>query len=110
MRKKILFKQDEDKFLLRLNQKVKETFNKKDLFNAKALLWFKFFFYLVVFIGFIALLYLNPYGDNYTYLVCNYILIGASGTFLAFNSAHDACHYTFSRCKVEWVLQRWSQL
>ena len=101
MRKKILFKKDTDQFLLTLNKAVKEAFSKKDFVNANLLLWFKLFFYLTIFLGAIAILYLNPYGDNYILLVCNYILIGASGTFLAFNSAHDACHGSFGKKK--WV-------
>ena len=101
MRKEILFNKDKDRFQLRLNQEVDIAINDTDLSNAKVLLWFKLFFYLTVFISAIILLYINPYGKNYIYLLCNYVLIGASGTFLAFNSAHDACHGTFSKKK--WV-------
>ena len=101
MKNKIIFRKDEGKFNLKLNKKVKETISRKDHLNAKVLLWVKLFFYLTIFISSIVLLYLNPYDNNYLYLICNYIVIGASGTFLAFNSAHDACHSTFS--KKRWV-------
>jgi len=99
MEKKILFSKDEGEFNIKLNKKVKNTISNKDLLNAKILLYFKLFFYLSIFISAIILMYLNPYGNNYPYLLCNYILIGASGTFLAFNSAHDACHGAFGKKK-----------
>ena len=41
MENKILFRKDEGKFYLRLNNKVRNTISNKDLLNAKVLLWFK---------------------------------------------------------------------
>ncbi len=98
---KIVFNKDQEGFLAELNNRVTNQISKKKLLYAKTLLWIKLFIYLVAFLVSIAFLYINPYGESYSYLVLNYILIGAFGTFLAFNSAHDACHYTFSSKK--WV-------
>tara|TARA_B100000497_G_C7695649_1_gene424733 strand:+ start:5567 stop:6646 length:1080 start_codon:yes stop_codon:yes gene_type:complete len=95
----ILFKKDNDGFTKELNSTVKLNLSKGELKRAVFLLWIKLFFYLLFFFISIYVLYLNPYSDNFLYLLLNYTLIGTSGVLLAFNSAHDACHQTFSKKK-----------
>lgn len=97
----IKFSQDQDNFGVNLNKEVIDTVTKEEIQNAYILLWAKLLFYTSISLMSIILLYLNPYGDNFILLLLNYILIGISGTFWAFNSAHDACHGTFSRKK--WI-------
>lgn len=97
----IFFKKDEEKFSATLYRNVHDSFSKKDLNFAKALLWTKLVFYFSFFIASILTLYYNPYGDSFIMLIINYSFIGISGTLLAFNSSHDACHGTFS--KSNWV-------
>ena len=95
----ILFKKDNDGFTKELNSTVKSNLSKRDIQKAVFLLWLKLLFYLLFFFVSIYILYLNPYGDSFLHLLINYILIGISGVLLAFNSAHDACHQTFSKKK-----------
>jgi len=95
----ILFKKDNDGFTKELNSTVKLNLSKGELKRAVFLLWIKLFFYLLFFFVSIYVLYLNPYSDNFLYLLLNYTFIGTSGVLLAFNSAHDACHQTFSKKK-----------
>jgi len=99
--KEIKFNQDKDDFSIKLNHEVSNAITKEEMHSASRLLWIKLLFYTFLSIASIILLYWNPYGDNFIYLVFNYILIGVSGTLWAFNSAHDACHGTFSNKK--WV-------
>ena len=97
----ILFKRDTDGFTKDLNDEVKSMITKAKIERAVAYLCFKLFFYLSFFIGSIVILYQNQYGNHFGYLLMNYVAIGTSGILLAFNSAHDACHQTFSKKK--WI-------
>ena len=98
---KILFKRDTEGFTKDLNTEVKILITKDKLERAVVFLWVKLFFYLSFFIGSLVILYQNQYGNHFGYLLMNYVAIGTSGILLAFNSAHDACHQTFSKKK--WV-------
>ena len=92
----ILFKKDNDGFTKELNSTVKLNLSKGELKRAVFLLWIKLFFYLLFFFVSIYVLYLNPYSDNFLYLLLNYTLIGTSGVLLAFNSW--ICEVTFCIC------------
>lgn len=94
-------KLEKDAFYKALSSKVNEHLKQgKKLDNARTLLWFKLVFYAMLFSGSFVLLYTSNY-SSLSGLILNYILLGITGMLLAFNSAHDACHGTFSRKK--WV-------
>ena len=67
----ILFKKDNDGFTKELNSLVKLNLSKGELKRAVFLLWIKLFFYLLFFFISIYVLYLNPYSDNFLYLLLN---------------------------------------
>ena len=73
----IFFKKDEEKFSATLYRNVHDSFSKKDLNFAKALLWTKLVFYFSFFIASILTLYYNPYGDSFIMLIINYSFIEA---------------------------------
>ena len=86
-------------FFNSLNKNVEHLLSSTDLLaKAKRLLWFKMIFYFLIHAGSYALLFLLPHRELAS-LIFNYIFIGLSGIFLAFNVSHDACHETFSKNK-----------
>ena len=97
----IFFKRDDNNFNKKLNKEVYDSISASQISYAKMLLWLKLIIYLLLFSSSILTLFLNPYGNNLFWLILNYSAISIFGTLLAFNSAHDACHGTFSKKK--WV-------
>src|ERR1051326_8738043 len=86
-------------FFNSLNKNVEHLLSSSDLLaKAKRLLWSKMIFYFLMHAGSYALLFLLPHRELAS-LIFNYIFIGLSGIFLAFNVSHDACHETFSKNK-----------
>ena len=98
--KKIKFKQGASSpFFTSLNLAVNELLSSgQALEKAKRLLWFKLFFYSSIHFSGYVFLFAYEHQHFITFLL-NYVWIGVSGIFLAFNVSHDACHDTFSRNK-----------
>ena len=90
-----------DQFYKELTRRVNQALHSDNLlFKAKLLLWTKLIFYAMLF-GSTYYCLLTQQITSWPVLVALYILLGGSGILLAFNSAHDAAHATFSRKK--WV-------
>ena len=86
-------------FFTSLNKDVERFISKKRVLRkGKNLLWFKMIFYFLLHAGSYVLLFVLPHRELASFIF-NYIFIGLSGIFLAFNVSHDACHETFSKNK-----------
>ncbi len=99
--KKIRFPKQSNSFFSSLKRRVEERVTKNNLLRkAKIELWAKFLFYSCLFVGFYLLLLFAQWQNTWC-IILNYALLGMSGILLAFNSAHDSAHGTFSKKK--WV-------
>ncbi len=96
---KIKFKKKSSEFYQELITETNSILTKTELKKAKWLLQFKFAFYFLVFIA----LYINLFNPllihHWVLIYLNYIFLGLFGILLAFNSAHDCVHDTFSHNK-----------
>lgn len=95
----IKFSQTTSTFYKSIQAEIKFLLEKKNvLHKAQILLWTKFIFYFSCFIFSYSSLFLFEH-TSFISILLNYIAIGISGIFLAFNVAHDACHDTLSKYK-----------
>jgi len=86
-------------FFKSLDKEVDEMIRTKGLLKkARRLLYIKTVFYILMFSGTYASLYLSDH-SSFGSLAFNYVLIGLTGILLAFNVSHDACHGSFSKNK-----------
>jgi linoleoyl-CoA desaturase len=89
-----------DKFYSTLKRVVNNYTTPSAIKKAQQKLWLKFIVYTSLFVGAYLHLIFNT-NATYSSILVNYIVIGLSGILLAFNTAHDAAHNTFSTSK--WI-------
>lgn len=96
---KLKFRKTSTPFYAALKAAVDLALTPKQLQRARQLMYIKFIFYALLFLG----LYLNIYNpvviNRPWLLILNYMGLGLSGILLAFNCAHDCVHHTFSPYK-----------
>ena len=96
---KLKFRKTSTPFYTDLKAAVDRTLTEKRVQGARRLMYIKFIFYALLFLGLYFNIY-NPAVINRPWLlILNYMGLGLSGILLAFNCAHDCVHHTFSAHK-----------
>ncbi len=99
--KKIKFRKSNSNFYKELQQQVNTLVTAKTFTKANRLMIFKFATYSLLCVSLYSSIYVKAVPHNQLIIVLTYIAYGFTALLLAFNSAHDAVHHTFSKTK--WV-------